>query len=153
PGGQEGGRPRARGRAPAPHFRGAPRLSASGNDGLQEVKMVEKHAGRNGRVVKARKPKGPPSTETGAGEHAMPEANGREARDEAANGAAHATGATHRDVTNGQTRARSKERKDVPLLIERGNHKGFLPYAELNDGLPPGVSPEYIDELMTTRAD
>jgi len=47
-------------------------------------------------------------------------------------------------------RARSRDRKEVQALIERGRTKGFLTYDEVNDALPPEVTSEQIDDLMVT---
>ncbi len=119
--------------------------------------MVEKNAGRNGRLVKARKGRAESSPEAGEGERPMADGDsGYEAVDVRASNGAGANGA-HRNGNTpamaGHGRIRGKERKEVQQLLERGNHKGFLTYDEVNDALPPEVNPEFIDELMIILGD
>ncbi|HEY8429477.1 MAG TPA: RNA polymerase sigma factor region1.1 domain-containing protein, partial [Sandaracinaceae bacterium] len=100
---------------------------------------MEKQAGRNGRSPKVRKAKAP-SNGASEGESST-HANGN-----GANG--HALGSGTAGNGAGLGRARSKERREVQLLLERGASKGFLTYDEINDALPPEVTSDYIDELM-----
>ena len=52
------------------------------------------------------------------------------------------------------TRAKSRERKEVQALLDKGKAKGFLTYDEVNDALPPEmVTSEQIDDLMMLLAD
>lgn len=54
----------------------------------------------------------------------------------------------------GTTRAKSRERKEVQALLDKGKAKGFLTYDEVNDALPPEmVTSEQIDNLMMLLAD
>jgi RNA polymerase primary sigma factor len=46
--------------------------------------------------------------------------------------------------------AKNDRRAEVKQLISLGKGKGYLPYEEVHDALPPGVvSPEQLDELIT----
>ncbi|MCC6874515.1 MAG: sigma-70 family RNA polymerase sigma factor, partial [Sandaracinaceae bacterium] len=45
-------------------------------------------------------------------------------------------------------RVRSRDRKEVQALLERGRTRGFLTYDEVNEALPPEVTSDQIDELM-----
>jgi RNA polymerase primary sigma factor len=46
--------------------------------------------------------------------------------------------------------AKNDRRVEVKQLISLGKGKGYLPYEEVHDALPPGVvSPEQLDELIT----
>jgi RNA polymerase primary sigma factor len=54
----------------------------------------------------------------------------------------------------GTIRAKSRERKEVQALLDKGKAKGFLTYDEVNDALPPEmVTSEQIDDLMMLLAD
>jgi len=54
----------------------------------------------------------------------------------------------------GSVRAKSRERKEVQALLDKGKAKGFLTYDEVNDALPPEmVTSEQIDDLMMLLAD
>jgi RNA polymerase primary sigma factor len=94
--------------------------------------MVDKNAGRNGRLAKPRKGK----ASEGNGESSVLSANGH----------VHAG-----PVRNG--RSKSRDRKEVRELLDRGQNKGFLTYDEVNDALPPEVTSEQIDELMMILSD
>ena len=60
-----------------------------------------------------------------------------------------------RPQRNGHSgRGRTRERKEVQQLLERGRAKGFLTYDEVNDALPPEmVTSEHIDDLMMLLGD
>ncbi len=49
---------------------------------------------------------------------------------------------------------KSRERKEVQALIEKGHDKGFLTYDEINEALPPEmVTSDQIDDLMVLLGD
>ncbi len=88
--------------------------------------MVEKNAGRNGRMAKVKKPKAPSTGASDGESSTTPSSNGR---------------------------PRSRDRKEVQQLLHRGHGKGFLTYDEVNEALPSEVTSEYIDELMVILTD
>ena len=46
-----------------------------------------------------------------------------------------------------------KDRKALEKLVETGKSKGFLTYDEVNDALPPDVSPDQIDDVVGALGD
>ncbi len=103
--------------------------------------MVDKNAGRNGRLRNAKAPSSGSSEGDGA---VVSSPNG-----DGAAGSGQGTGVAA--ASNG--RPKSKERKEVQSLLERGTAKGFLTYDEVNEALPTEVTSEYIDELMMILLD
>jgi len=121
--------------------------------------MVDKNAlrtERSGRAKGSRPKKGsgdiPPLTAISS---ARPPANGTRTVMRPATESERVPARTESGIRpNGNGRHKSRDRKEVQQLLEKGKSKGFLTYDEVNDALPPEmVTSEQIDDLMMLLGD
>ncbi|GAB5550034.1 MAG: RNA polymerase sigma factor RpoD [Sandaracinaceae bacterium] len=113
--------------------------------------MVEKNAGRSGRV-RARKSRSAEGVDETKASNGRSSTGKRAARASAGRGTA-GSGKSDGPATRlkpKNTKGKDNARAQMLALIERGRTKSFLTYDEINEALANDVTSDQIDELMVT---